>query len=141
MTIPIVLQLLYLLYYNYCTTTKSDKLRTLIQKPNLYYFTVSESAKLGYYCTTLLQTVCTVLTKIQYVNSKLCNNAKESPTLKRFYYYHQTQSALHPHILLPFFIERSIFRIWVCCGKPLFSCFLGSQGYNSGCIVPKKLGF
>ena len=40
--------------FYYCTTTKSNKLRTLIQNPNLYYLTVSESAKLGYYCTTLL---------------------------------------------------------------------------------------
>ena len=96
----IVLEL-YLLYYNcnywnitestnlinlwrsfyYCTTTKRDKLRTLIQKPNLYYFTVSESAKLGYYCTTLL---CKVWTKSQHINSKSCINAKRITYFETF---------------------------------------------------------
>ena len=92
------------MYYNYtyCTITITIvlfaednfsivlQLRTLIWKPNLYYCTVSESAKLGYYCTIVLWTVCTVWTKIQHVISKNASMQNESPTLKLFYFHTPT---------------------------------------------------
>ena len=69
--------------FYYCTTTESDKLRTLIQKPNLYYCTVAESAKLQLHYCIVLGTICTLWTKIQHVSSKNCHQCN-TPVPKTF---------------------------------------------------------
>ena len=79
--------------------------------------------------------------------TKICeiNLLDFSPLSIRFYSSGKQQSVLllNPHCILifcfPFYIERFIFRIWVCCGEALFSCQLGNQGYSCGCIVFMKL--